>query len=57
MTNPTKKSQKAPELAKMIDLNILRAKVENLEALLEVLLFDIQGERGEKLRKRFYGEK
>lgn len=55
MTNPAKKSTKAPALAKMSDLDIVHAKVIQLEGFVEFLLWEIKGDRGETLRKKFYG--
>jgi hypothetical protein len=34
----------------------LKRKVDNLETLIEFLIYEIPGEKGERLRKRFYGE-
>ena len=54
---PKTKSKRAPGLLEAPDYLQLKRKVDNLEAFIEILLFDIQGERGEKLRNRFYREK
>ena len=51
---PKTKSKRAPGLLEAPDYLQLKRKVDNLEAFIEILLFDIQGERGEKLRNRFY---
>lgn len=55
---PVKKTtKKAPGLLDNPDYLQLKRRVDNLEALVEVLLYDVNGERGEKLRKRFYNGK
>ena len=43
---------KAPPMLKPLE-----DKVARLEAILEHLLYDVKGERGEMLRKRFYEQK
>jgi len=54
MTPVKKTTRKAPGLLENPDYLQLKRRVDNLGGLVEVLLFEISGERGEKLRKRFY---
>ena len=51
---PKTKSKRAPGLLEAPDYLQLKRKVDNLENFIEILLYDVPGDRGEVLRKRFY---
>ena len=51
---PPRKATRGPTAKAPPLLKPLEAKVARLEAILEHLLYDVKGDRGEVLRKKFY---
>lgn len=54
MTEVKRKKKAAPGLLQAERIRVLEHDLAKLQTLIEHLLYDVKGERGEKLRAKFY---
>ena len=56
MTEVKRAKKAAPGLLQAERIRVLEMDLAKLTGLLEHLLYDVKGERGEMLRRKFYGD-